>query len=890
MILINDVARLWWEWMINMFWQVSLFILIISAIDFVLQKWAWPQIRYALWLLVLLKLVIPPDWGLKTSVISQISPSIEQVSDYFPTSFKPVESTKPLLSSESTLNADLFPQSRGSQDPVESVQQSKMSPPLTWKAIAMLIWLTGLLSLFALLILKMLRLRRWHDLQKHHMIPGWFHELLVQTANQMSLSRLPAIVFHEKAVTPAVYGLFRPVMLLPANYFDELSRDEARHVLLHELAHLKRGDLWLHGFTLFMQIVYWFNPLILWARCQMKHVREICCDLTVANILRDQTPAYRQTLLNTARELLTQRVEPGLGLLGVFEEPFRLVTRLQWLERKTWEHRRKIAVVAALVCLAVSAVVLPMAGLSPEQSSEDSHQNGEPNYNVVADSSQSSIPSTAFADFNVKMSRGGSAVVLPKVGNSVELGDGAVQECRRLLKQQRIKPIGDPFGRYMSDPENVPQDEHVWEVGFWVKKPVKVKPPLELRHLPAMQVASLGAAGYNDTGPVWDGFIAHLTDQGYIPCFPPAFEIYRGEKYGKPMWQFTELQIPVFHQRSGYPGMELQFKETEPFTALVLPKRGSWSQIEDAYKQLFRYMKKKNIKAAGPPFGEFISDPTEILPENYEWLVGIPVDKVSSVDPPFEIRNFESTKVATTTCRGSMVTEFPWSPFIMMIIMEDMIPAGAAMEIRHRGLKTSDVELSIPVMESPISFSDMPSTEASEEDWEAWGEETGKRAQKWGQELADGIVTTLTGKSIDEINNGVPPAPSKLVEEIEANNTILQRALLDYDLDTYMRFVADDIIVNPPRRSEIHGKSAYRTGMEKEHQRGITYRTFESDVMECWSCDDYVYEISTFAMSLSLPENSKPVAFNGKSFSIWERMSDSSLVIVYSIYNTDHLP
>ncbi|MEW5902176.1 MAG: hypothetical protein AB1715_11995, partial [Acidobacteriota bacterium] len=75
---------------------------------------------------------------------------------------------------------------------------------------------------------------------------------------------------------------------------------------------------------------------------------------------------YRQTLLNTARELLTQTAEPGMGLLGVFEDPFRLVARLRWLEKKTWRTRKLMTAAVALVALVMTVAVLPMGSAVQE--------------------------------------------------------------------------------------------------------------------------------------------------------------------------------------------------------------------------------------------------------------------------------------------------------------------------------------------------------------------------------------------------------------------------------------------------------------------------------------------------------------------------------------------
>lgn len=58
---INSAAEGWWNWMWPMFWQVSVLVVLIGAADFLLRRYIWPQVRYALWLLVLNKADITAD-------------------------------------------------------------------------------------------------------------------------------------------------------------------------------------------------------------------------------------------------------------------------------------------------------------------------------------------------------------------------------------------------------------------------------------------------------------------------------------------------------------------------------------------------------------------------------------------------------------------------------------------------------------------------------------------------------------------------------------------------------------------------------------------------------------------------------------------------------------
>ena len=366
---INGIAQIWWQWMAGMFWQVSLLIVLVTALDIAIRRWVWPQLRYALWALVFLKLIIPPTWQMPTSIVSWLQPQVE-------------EQISSQIGEEKSEGSSIFNLLNQEQD-IETI----FSRP-SLQSLLFLTWFAGMAVFTLLLLRKMSRLRKWHQIQDDRNVPQWFFELLTKTAQRLNLKRLPAVIFSKDAVSPAVYGILRPSLLLPTGYLDKVSKGQAEHVLLHELCHLKRGDLWTHAFCLILQIIYWFNPLLIWTRRQMRHVGEICCDLSVANVLREKTKAYRDTLLSTARELLTERVEPSLGLLGLFEEPFRLVTRLKWLEKNTWENRKRKLATTLCTSLLMFVCVMPMGAVSqpgsPQANVQKAPENAEPSVLIEA--------------------------------------------------------------------------------------------------------------------------------------------------------------------------------------------------------------------------------------------------------------------------------------------------------------------------------------------------------------------------------------------------------------------------------------------------------------------------------------------------------------------------
>ncbi|MEN6387230.1 MAG: hypothetical protein ABFD79_18780, partial [Phycisphaerales bacterium] len=74
----NLIAEEWFSWQVSMLWQVGVLIILVACADFILRKWAWPQVRYALWLLILVKLVLPPALTSPASFTAEIPIVVQQ--------------------------------------------------------------------------------------------------------------------------------------------------------------------------------------------------------------------------------------------------------------------------------------------------------------------------------------------------------------------------------------------------------------------------------------------------------------------------------------------------------------------------------------------------------------------------------------------------------------------------------------------------------------------------------------------------------------------------------------------------------------------------------------------------------------------------------------------
>ena len=416
--LMNHLAQVWWDWMSAMFWQVGLLIVLIAVIDLLIRKWAWPQLRYALWSLVLIKLVLSPTLSLPSGLTPKLKPVVTQMlksaadkelievtwpivipspDDAFRQPVAQSHRSRPALAESSHNDAVYFTETTA-QENIEqalshglipdNVTLQSAGPRFGWRVYTMGVWLLGVVTLGLWLFVKLHRLKKEQTAGSGQpSLPESFYNQLDRCAQQLKLRCKPRIVPTRSIRSPAVFGMFQPVLLMPVGYIRRLSRKDTEYMLLHELAHIKRGDLAAHSLCMFLRLVYWYNPLLWIVGRQLRHLRELCCDATVASLLRDKTVEYRQTLLETARRFLATPLEPGLGLVGLFEDSNRLIARIQWLKKPVWRYRKMKNIAVFTAVLILLACVLPMAqaqnpqaensNVSSEQTEEKSSQSEE---------------------------------------------------------------------------------------------------------------------------------------------------------------------------------------------------------------------------------------------------------------------------------------------------------------------------------------------------------------------------------------------------------------------------------------------------------------------------------------------------------------------------------
>jgi beta-lactamase regulating signal transducer with metallopeptidase domain len=285
---VSAVLSAWWTWIVLASVHAAILIPLIVVLERALGSRIHPSVRSALWTIVMLRLVTPPAL------------------------------------------ATIVPADAAGRLPAIGEAVAAATPPLALTAV-FAIWIAGAL-IAAVIVMVRYRSDRAFCARGADATTDLV-ALADEAAVRLALRRAPRIVVHDSIAIPAAIGVFDPIVVLPrALACGAPGPDHAHdleHVLLHELAHIRRRDAVRAAASIAVQILYWFHPLVGVARRRLAELREIACDRAVVNaaVSRDE---YRRTLIRLARPL----VQSPAGLVagaGLFARRSDLLVRLELL-------------------------------------------------------------------------------------------------------------------------------------------------------------------------------------------------------------------------------------------------------------------------------------------------------------------------------------------------------------------------------------------------------------------------------------------------------------------------------------------------------------------------------------------------------------------------------
>ena len=235
-------------------------------------------------------------------------------------------------------------------------KETETLPIPSWVSAMCGVWLVGALAWYAL---ALFRLRRFRRLLRHAVpAPESLRQRTQRLAETLRLRRCPGVWLIPGRVAPMLWAAGgRPRILFPADLLHQIGVEQQNALLVHELAHLRRRDHWVRWLEFIAAGLYWWNPVLWFARRELREAEEQCCDAWVTATLPGAGKTYATALLETLDFL--SDAPPAMPLLAsgvgrVVDLKRRLTMIMRGTTPRTLGWRGAAAVVA------LGALLLPM--------------------------------------------------------------------------------------------------------------------------------------------------------------------------------------------------------------------------------------------------------------------------------------------------------------------------------------------------------------------------------------------------------------------------------------------------------------------------------------------------------------------------------------------------
>jgi uncharacterized protein (TIGR03435 family) len=316
-------SEVWTAPLINHLWQSTVVVLVAWLLALALRA-NQARTRYWVWMIASVKFLIPfslliaaGEW-LRTAFAAPLErPALAAVMEQITEPFSQTVSAAP----------DHFGRAA-----LVSAHPSHLVP-----AILIAIWLCGFFAIV------------WSWAR------GWWQiRAAVRTASQIELLAGVPVLSSPRQLEPGVFGIFRPLLLLPENISERLSAPQLAAIVDHEMHHVHRRDNLTAAIHMLVEAIFWFHPAVWWVKARLLEERERACDEAVLRS-GNQAQLYAESILNVCKFYVGPSMACMSGVTG--SDLKRRIVRIM-TEQVT--HQLDFSRKLLLSLAGIAAVALPI--------------------------------------------------------------------------------------------------------------------------------------------------------------------------------------------------------------------------------------------------------------------------------------------------------------------------------------------------------------------------------------------------------------------------------------------------------------------------------------------------------------------------------------------------
>jgi beta-lactamase regulating signal transducer with metallopeptidase domain len=350
---------------LTMLLQFGLLTSLLFLADRAIRWHVKASLRYCLWCLLLVKLVLPATFSLPTGISHLLGvnfsvklPQIIQPAAQIHALVRPdrdfTRYTDGLNTSQFVANGDVA--KAGNFPMFASGQYQHIT--LNWNGCVFAAWFLGVLVFSAIFIRRLASVRTL--VTQSEPAPARLVDLLRICREKVGVRGNVELRLSSRMTSPAVCGLSRPVIVIPTDLLEKTNHSKLAVIFIHELSHIKRADMWVNLFQTTLQIFYFYNPFLWLTNACVRRVREQAVDEMVLTRLNGAVTSYSSMLIDVAEKAFL-RPRFSLATAGIIESKNKLKERIKIMLNKPLPKNTNIGFTGLVILLIAAAVMLPMA-------------------------------------------------------------------------------------------------------------------------------------------------------------------------------------------------------------------------------------------------------------------------------------------------------------------------------------------------------------------------------------------------------------------------------------------------------------------------------------------------------------------------------------------------
>ncbi|PEF73411.1 transcriptional regulator [Bacillus pseudomycoides] len=461
---VNIYLPHFFDWVIETSIMASVVVGLILCIKILFRNKLTPRWQYLLWMILIVRLLLPwsPDSSYSIySILSYSNDTSVILHQKEPVQEKAAIDDTKMVTNENTY-APSYTQVAEENKQQTHRNENKSDVTFSFYTILLYIWLAGVIVLGLATMIMNRRLRLYIKNQ-----PVITDERIVtifdNCKKSMSLQQNIPLLLAGKISSPTVFGFFRPRVLLSSVHMKILDEQQLRYIFHHELAHIKRRDVGVNWLMHGLLILNWFNPILWYAYSCMREDQEMACDAFALTFIgSEEQIAYGHTIITLLEHYSSYYQVPSLANLSRNKRTLkRRIRMIKKFQKKSYRW----SALGVVAIIAVSSVSLLNA--RADVPANPQKEQTEVKNNIKEAKTQTKVPiqqivekmigtkEQAFAEFHV--SEGRYEYILEEMEVARNLL--TKEEFDQLIKLQPEEYIIDKKIRSVGTHENLEPDD-----------------------------------------------------------------------------------------------------------------------------------------------------------------------------------------------------------------------------------------------------------------------------------------------------------------------------------------------------------------------------------------------------------------------------------------------